>query len=198
MGSDYAEAPPMEVEEVLHGDSPTDSDARSVISENDKPPAPTRWPKAPPRRYCLGGTQPGTLAPVPKTHRGRKEAIPMPTPETGKVASAPPVAEQKRLPPPKSARGDSPQVSWAAAQPTTGEQPGALAGLAGLTILLNDVVPVTLFVPVVLSPLVSVPVCCRFGACPSPLCLARAGSCQVVQSPGLAVRHWSRGHGPIG
>ncbi|KAK1793962.1 hypothetical protein P4O66_010876, partial [Electrophorus voltai] len=85
MGSDYAEDPPMEVEEVLHGDSPADSDALSVVSENDAPPAPTRWPKAPTRSLEEG-----------------EEAIPVPTLETGKVAGAPLVAGQQRLPPPKS------------------------------------------------------------------------------------------------
>ncbi|KAK1795667.1 hypothetical protein P4O66_001160 [Electrophorus voltai] len=59
MGSDYA-APPMEVEQVLHGDSLADSDARSVVSENDEPLAPKRWPKAPPRRYHLGASKPAS------------------------------------------------------------------------------------------------------------------------------------------
>ncbi|KAK1801389.1 hypothetical protein P4O66_023065 [Electrophorus voltai] len=133
MGSDYVEVPLMEVEEVLHGDSQPDSDAQSVISENDEPPALMRQSRALSRRSHLGTSKPastkhleaasfqertpftrahspGTLAPVPKPRRGRKEAIPVPTPETGKVAGAPTVAGPQRLPPPKSARGDSLQV----------------------------------------------------------------------------------------
>ncbi|KAK1798483.1 hypothetical protein P4O66_006775 [Electrophorus voltai] len=47
MGSDYEEDPPMEVKEVLHAASPKDSDAWSVVSENDEPPPPTKRPKAP-------------------------------------------------------------------------------------------------------------------------------------------------------
>ncbi|KAK1800243.1 hypothetical protein P4O66_000289 [Electrophorus voltai] len=35
LGSDYGEDPPMEVEEVLHGDSLADSDVHFVISGND-------------------------------------------------------------------------------------------------------------------------------------------------------------------
>ncbi|KAK1784404.1 hypothetical protein P4O66_013944 [Electrophorus voltai] len=48
--SDYVEDPPMEVEEVLYGDPPTDNDVQSAVSKNDKPPT----PKIPPRRYRLG------------------------------------------------------------------------------------------------------------------------------------------------
>ncbi|KAK1789619.1 hypothetical protein P4O66_015522 [Electrophorus voltai] len=49
--SDNMEDLPMEVEEVLYGDSLTDSDIQSAVSKNDKPPPPKIPPKAPPRRY---------------------------------------------------------------------------------------------------------------------------------------------------
>ncbi|KAK1787237.1 hypothetical protein P4O66_002753 [Electrophorus voltai] len=106
--SDYMEDLPMEVEEVLYGNPPTDSDAQSAVSKNDEPPAPKILPKAPSRRYRLGTEKPshvkyleaetpfarahshGIRAPIPKPHRGRKEAAPVPTPEMGKVAGAPP------------------------------------------------------------------------------------------------------------
>ncbi|KAK1787225.1 hypothetical protein P4O66_002700 [Electrophorus voltai] len=91
----------MEVEEVLYGDSLTDSDIQSVISRNDEPPVSAISPKAPPRRYHRGASKPahakqleatsfeeetpfarahshGTRAPVPKPRRGRKEAAPVP------------------------------------------------------------------------------------------------------------------------
>ncbi|KAK1785827.1 hypothetical protein P4O66_003202 [Electrophorus voltai] len=97
--SDYVEDPPMEVEEVLYGDPPTDSDVQSAISKKDEPPVPKIPPKAPPRRYRLGASKlfraghlevtsseektpftkahsPGTCAPVPKPHRGKREATP--------------------------------------------------------------------------------------------------------------------------
>ncbi|KAK1800233.1 hypothetical protein P4O66_000278 [Electrophorus voltai] len=74
-----------------------------------------------PERYkegqtSLGDTQPirvyspGTRAPVPKPHRGKGEASPVPTPKTGKATGVPPVVGARRSPPPKSARGDPPQM----------------------------------------------------------------------------------------
>ncbi|KAK1784437.1 hypothetical protein P4O66_011372, partial [Electrophorus voltai] len=111
LGSDYVEDPPMEVEEVLYGDSLANSHVRSVVSGNDEPPASMIPPKALPRRYRLGTSKParvkllevtsskketpftrahcpGTHAPKPKPRKGRKEAAPVPTPEMGKVAGA--------------------------------------------------------------------------------------------------------------
>ncbi|KAK1802129.1 hypothetical protein P4O66_021757 [Electrophorus voltai] len=53
LGSDYGKDPPMEVAEVLHGDSLADSDIHSVVSRNDEPPACMTPPKALPMRFCL-------------------------------------------------------------------------------------------------------------------------------------------------
>ncbi|XP_035377673.1 uncharacterized protein LOC113588192 [Electrophorus electricus] len=188
--SPTVEDPPMEVEEVLYEDPPTDSDVQSAISKKDEPPLPKILPKALPRRYRLGASKPFHVAhlevtlskeetpftrthsprihvPVPKPHRGRKEATTVPTPDTGRVAGAPAETGKRKLPPPKSVRGDSPHAGRTSAQPTTGGQPGALAGLLGLlnNPLCNFVpvpvtvsVPIMLSVPVALSPLVSVPV----------------------------------------
>ncbi|KAK1792085.1 hypothetical protein P4O66_001860 [Electrophorus voltai] len=47
LGSNYGEDPPMEVEEVLHGDSRTDIDVHSGVSGNDEPPTRMIPPKAP-------------------------------------------------------------------------------------------------------------------------------------------------------
>ncbi|KAK1793393.1 hypothetical protein P4O66_011770, partial [Electrophorus voltai] len=139
----------MEVEKVLYGDPPTDSDIQSAISTNDKLPAPKILHKALPRRQV--GLQPS-----------------------------------RRL----------------------GDSPGALTGVPGLlnNPLCNFVpIPVTVSVPVALSPLVSVPV--RVSVPVSvvvlvpvlpPLCLARAGTCWVTRSSGLAIWRWFWGRSPIG
>ncbi|KAK1784103.1 hypothetical protein P4O66_021172, partial [Electrophorus voltai] len=47
-----------------------------------------------------GEHSPGTLEPVLKPRGGRKEAIPVSTPEMGKVAGAPPVVGQQSFHPP--------------------------------------------------------------------------------------------------
>ncbi|KAK1790924.1 hypothetical protein P4O66_014763, partial [Electrophorus voltai] len=110
---------------------------------------------------------PGTLASVPKPHRGRKEAKPVPTPETAKVAGAPPVVGQRTLAPPKLARGDSPQAGWTVAQPTTGEQPRALHGLPGLVNLLMSYLSQLLY----LSP----SRCLKQSFCPLGVCPSSSG-----------------------
>ncbi|KAK1800996.1 hypothetical protein P4O66_004743 [Electrophorus voltai] len=149
LGFDCVEDLSMEVEEVLFGDPPTDSDVESAVSRSDEPPAPKIPPKAPSRKCRSGASKPslvahievnsfeeetpstrahspGTRAPIPKPHRGKKEATPVPTPETTKVTGAPPEKWQEKLPPPKLASGDPPQVVWTSGQLTTGGQARAL------------------------------------------------------------------------
>ncbi|KAK1791998.1 hypothetical protein P4O66_001782 [Electrophorus voltai] len=176
LGSDYVEDPSMEVEEVLCGDPPNVSDVEST----DEPPAFKIPPKAPPKRYCSGASKPSraaqreatafeeetpptraysprTHAPDPKPRRGKWEAIPVPTPETGKATGATLVMDARKSPPPKLAKGDPPQ----AGRPQPSQQLGIHAGLSELftSPLCNSVPgPVTVSVPVALSPFVSISV----------------------------------------
>ncbi|KAK1793495.1 hypothetical protein P4O66_011872, partial [Electrophorus voltai] len=150
LGFNYGEDPSMKVEEVLYGDPPNGSDIASAHSEGDESPAFQILPKAPPRKCCLGASKPSraaqrgvtaleeetlstraysprTRALVPKPRRGKGEASPVPTPETGKATGAPPVMGARKSRPPKSTRGDPPQTGGTPAQPTTGGQVGVSA-----------------------------------------------------------------------
>ncbi|KAK1788417.1 hypothetical protein P4O66_016849, partial [Electrophorus voltai] len=190
LGFDYGEEPPMEVEEVLCGDSPNVSDVESADYESDEPPALKIPPKALPRRCRSGASKlsrvaqsevtafeeespftrpysPRTRAPVPKPRRGKEEATPVPAPETGRATGAPPVT-----------------LCSFVSVPVTGS------------------VPITLSVPVALSPFVSVPVPVSVSVPVSvivlipvhpPHCPARAGPCRVAWSPGLVIGRWGGG-----
>ncbi|KAK1802534.1 hypothetical protein P4O66_004189 [Electrophorus voltai] len=121
LGFDCVEDPSMAVEEVVYGDPPTDSDVESAVSRSDEPPAPKIPIKAPSRRCRSGASKPslaehiaassfendtlssrahslGTHTPLSKSRRGKKEATPVPIPEMGKAASAPPETAQQKLP----------------------------------------------------------------------------------------------------
>ncbi|KAK1805718.1 hypothetical protein P4O66_001982 [Electrophorus voltai] len=126
----------MEVEELLYGDSPSVSDTASADYQSDGPLVPKVPSKAPSRarrseasklpRVTFRAVSPssqeetpssrahtlGTREPVPEPRRGKKEATPVPTPETGKVAGAPPETGAQKSPPPKLARGDPPQWDY--------------------------------------------------------------------------------------
>ncbi|KAK1789526.1 hypothetical protein P4O66_015440, partial [Electrophorus voltai] len=98
----YLENPIMEVEEALREDSPSVTDTWSADSERDEPPAPKTLPH-------LGHTSPGAAC---KPQRDKKEASPVPAPETGKTTGAPPKAyapKPEKPSPPSSAKGDPPQ-----------------------------------------------------------------------------------------
>ncbi|XP_035387482.1 calcium-binding protein 2a [Electrophorus electricus] len=103
----------MEVEEVLYGDPPNFCDLESADSKSDEPPVLKILPKAVPRRCHSGARKPSRVAQreatvfeeetsstracsprihalLPKPRRGKREATPVPTPETGKATGAPP------------------------------------------------------------------------------------------------------------
>ncbi|KAK1785527.1 hypothetical protein P4O66_018891, partial [Electrophorus voltai] len=210
MGSNYGEDPPMEVEEVLPGDSLADSDICSVVSRIDEPPA---------RNSLYQGIQPHTTtrAPVPKPRRGKGEATPVPTPETSKVTGAPPEMGVRKSPPPKS-RAAIPH-RWVGLQPrrrledTLGLLSACLDSLAVHYVVLHP--SLSLCPPPSYCPSQSLcpPLCLCLSVCPSPcllswslswslslspLCPARAGPCRVACSSGFAIWHWLWGHSPIG
>ncbi|KAK1791435.1 hypothetical protein P4O66_013447, partial [Electrophorus voltai] len=76
LGSDYGKDPPMEVEEVLHGDSLADSVVYSAISGNDDPLPRTILPKDPPRRFHLGISKPARVKLLEATSSRRKLPLP--------------------------------------------------------------------------------------------------------------------------
>ncbi|KAK1797756.1 hypothetical protein P4O66_008104 [Electrophorus voltai] len=134
LGFDCVEDPSMEVEEVLYGDPPTDSDVEYAVSGSDEPPAPRIL--ALPRRGCCGASKPSRATsfkeetPSTRAHSPGARA-PVPKPRRGKVACAHP---ETKVTTPQISEGQS---------PTDGFVP----------------VPITLSVPVaVWCPFVSVPV----------------------------------------
>ncbi|KAK1800730.1 hypothetical protein P4O66_005922, partial [Electrophorus voltai] len=188
---DCGEDPSMEVEEVLYGHSPSVSNTASADYHSDEPLV----PKVPLKASCRAHhseasklphvmfreTSPsseetpstrahslGTHATVPKLHSSKKEAIPVPTPERGKVAGMPPKMGAQKSLPHKSARGDPPQEGWTSAQ---------------LVVCASHFVPlsVSAFICQCFCPCV----CCHPGPCPCPLCPAHAGPCQVTWSSGF-------------
>ncbi|KAK1802564.1 hypothetical protein P4O66_004219 [Electrophorus voltai] len=190
--------PLMELEEVLHNDPPSVMDTASADSKSDEPLA----PKAPPRVLRSGASKLPHLnhreavssshqdTPSPKEHsprarvsmprpcRGKREASPVPTAETGKTVGAPPgqFSPKPREPlPPNPSRGGLPQASQTSTQPTTGGQAGVPAGFprpnqyllcsfVHIPVPVRVPVPVTLSIRITLSPFVSVPVHPRYGA----------------------------------
>ncbi|KAK1802677.1 hypothetical protein P4O66_004311 [Electrophorus voltai] len=174
---DRGEDPVTEVEEVLRRDPPSVSDT-ATADYSDKPVAPKIPPKALPRachseasKLChvafrealplsgedtpfLRACSPKTHVLVPKPRRGKKEATPVPSPETGKVAGVPPDMGAQKSTPPKSVRGNPPHVGRTSAQPTNGGKAGALSGFPGLfsnPLCSFVLVPVTVSVPITLS-----------------------------------------------
>ncbi|KAK1784671.1 hypothetical protein P4O66_003355 [Electrophorus voltai] len=184
LGFDYVEDPPMEVEEVLYGDPPTDSEVKSADSRSEEPPLPKRPPKAPPRRclseagkpFCVAQREEetpstraysfGTCAPVPKPRRSKGEATPGLTPETGKVTVASPETGAQKSPPPRLVKAHPPQVGRTPGSRRLGDRPGLLPAYLDslltlcviLYLFLSLSVHITLSVPATLSPFVSVPV----------------------------------------
>ncbi|KAK1793797.1 hypothetical protein P4O66_001526 [Electrophorus voltai] len=177
---DRGEDPALEVEEVLHRGPPSVIDVESADSRSEEPPAPKRPPKAPPRR-CRSGAgklsravqrevtsfeeethstraySPGTCAPVPKPRRGKGEATPVLTPETGNVTGAPPEMGARTSQPSKSVRGDPPAAGLESHLPKTGGHTGAPAGFLGL---FNSPLCSFVPVPVVLPPSILLTLAC--------------------------------------
>ncbi|KAK1796149.1 hypothetical protein P4O66_009233, partial [Electrophorus voltai] len=145
-GSVREEDPAMEVEEVPHGDLPSQSDITG--SENDEPPA----PKALPRARRPGASElprvtwkevlspeedtpppkaksPRVHAPMPKPRRGKKAAAPVPAPEADDISGALPEAHAPKAeqpPLPKTAKDNPPEAGRSPTQPMTGGLAGGL------------------------------------------------------------------------
>ncbi|KAK1799519.1 hypothetical protein P4O66_000401 [Electrophorus voltai] len=136
---DRLENPVMEVEEALHEDSPSVMDTWSADLESNEPPVPKVPPKARRTRISKlprvthkeavpsssedtpspGAHSPRARVPVRKPQRDKKEASPVPTPETCKTTGALPKAcapKPEKPPPPNSAKGDCPTAELANAK----------------------------------------------------------------------------------
>ncbi|KAK1793119.1 hypothetical protein P4O66_011526, partial [Electrophorus voltai] len=187
-GSNREEDPAMEVEEVPHGDLPTQSDITG--SENDEPPASKALPRArrPGASKLLQVTwkevslqeevtpppkanSPRAHAPTPKPRRGKKAAAPVPAPEKDNKSGALPethAPKQEQPPLPKTVKDNPPQADRSPTQLMTGGLAGASSPFSRL--LANPLcvvhvpvhvtvpVPITLNVPITLFPFVSLPV----------------------------------------
>ncbi|KAK1795689.1 hypothetical protein P4O66_001179 [Electrophorus voltai] len=133
LGFDHGEDLSMEVGEVLNGDPPNISYVESTDSKSNESLA-----LKIPRLHLVGAT-----------------------PEIGKATDAPPLTGVRKSLPPKSAKGDPPQVGGTPTQSTTGGQARVPAGLSRIftSPLCSFVpVPITVSVPITLSHFVSVPV----------------------------------------
>ncbi|KAK1794589.1 hypothetical protein P4O66_001310 [Electrophorus voltai] len=185
------EDPSMEVEEVPHGGPSSQSDVTGFV--DDEPPAPKAPPKAPPRAHRPEASKlpqvtareaalssedtplpkargPEAHAPTSKPHGGKKAATPVPAPEPGNMAGAPPGAHapnsgQSLLP--KPAKDSLPQAGQRPNQPMTGGLAGApspfprllnMCGGVHLPVPVTVPVSVTLNVPITLFPSASVPI----------------------------------------
>ncbi|KAK1804003.1 hypothetical protein P4O66_003760 [Electrophorus voltai] len=148
LGSVYVEDPPVEVKEVLYGDSLTDCDVQSVVSGNDKPPASMIPQKALLRMYCLGTSKPAHVkylkatlfkeeTPFTRAHSLRTR-VPVPNPNwvTPPVSVAIPQATQ--YDPVPSVRD--------AAHPDPGPVPGIVDSASSVPV--SGIMDVTSSVPV--------------------------------------------------